>query len=337
MRLHHFESAEDEDKPFDMEEPNFFGLSIAYDPYKREVVEADTLTTCGGDGGRNICGGLGILLGYLPCSPHAKPNKHESEELNGDFDFYRPIIRINHFESDVPHQSPSDNNSRKTARCNSLNLEAYFDQTVAVKSSLKRLSLGELDFPSGSLVACDPCTSLLDAKPFMQHIPPGRYPLTMAVSVSDTLGVRYVCAKLSVSESKPVRYELGLCCDENLDEALKKGEATGFSVDTGLATLTDVITQNAFASYWKQREAQEEGIDPYNDLFVDLLEENATQYPQHQSPDGDWCAWTVPETNCRLVVFTSGLGDGVYPTYFGYDANGQVCGVYVPFVDLDQR
>lgn len=176
----------------------------------------------------------------------------------------------------------------------------------------------------------------MDAKPFLQRIPPGRYPLTMAVSVSDTLGVRYACAKLSVSDSKPVRYELGLCCDENSDEALKKGEATGFSVDTGLATLTDVITQNAFASYWKQREAQEEGIDPYNDLFADLLEENAAQYPQYQSPDGDWCAWTAPETNRRLVVFTSGLGDGVYPTYFGYDANGQVCGVYVPFVDLDQ-
>ena len=35
MHLHHFESPEDEDKPFDMEEPNFFGVSIAYDPYMR--------------------------------------------------------------------------------------------------------------------------------------------------------------------------------------------------------------------------------------------------------------------------------------------------------------
>lgn len=50
--LHHFEDMEDEDKPYDMEEPNFFGLSIAYDPYMREVVKADVVTTCGGDGGR---------------------------------------------------------------------------------------------------------------------------------------------------------------------------------------------------------------------------------------------------------------------------------------------
>ena len=37
MRLHWFENMdEDENRPYDMEEPNFFGLSIAYDPYMRE-------------------------------------------------------------------------------------------------------------------------------------------------------------------------------------------------------------------------------------------------------------------------------------------------------------
>ena len=66
MRLRWFEDMdEDENRPYDMEEPNFFGLSIAYDPYMREVVQADRLTTCGGDGGCNICGGLGPFLGFL--------------------------------------------------------------------------------------------------------------------------------------------------------------------------------------------------------------------------------------------------------------------------------
>ena len=73
---------------------NFFGVSIAYDPYMREVVKAEQFTTCGGDGGRGICGGLGIFLGFLPCSPHCKPEVQEDKELNGDYDFYRPIIRV---------------------------------------------------------------------------------------------------------------------------------------------------------------------------------------------------------------------------------------------------
>ena len=95
MRLHWFEDLDkDEDRPYDMEEPNFFGLSIAYDPYMREIVKADVFTTCGGDGGCNICGGLGIFLGFLPCSPHCKPAVQEDKELNGDYDFYRPIIQV---------------------------------------------------------------------------------------------------------------------------------------------------------------------------------------------------------------------------------------------------
>lgn len=94
MKLHHFESEEDQGKPYDMEQPNFFGLSIAYDPYKRELVEGKTLTTCGGDGGCNICGGMGPLLGYLPCSPHCKPEVREDNEIHNDYDFFRPVIRV---------------------------------------------------------------------------------------------------------------------------------------------------------------------------------------------------------------------------------------------------
>ena len=94
MRLHHFEDSEDRGRPYDMEEPNFFGLSIAYDPYRRELVDGGTLTTCGGDGGRNICGGLGPLLGYLPCSPHCRPEVRDDDEISSDFDFFRPVIRV---------------------------------------------------------------------------------------------------------------------------------------------------------------------------------------------------------------------------------------------------
>ena len=105
MNLLYF-SKEDNDK-YDLEEPNFFGLSIAYDPYKMEIIEADELTFKGGDGGCNVCGGFGEFLGYLSCSPYytQKPvgainivddsivNEYD-DELDGDFNFYRRIIRI---------------------------------------------------------------------------------------------------------------------------------------------------------------------------------------------------------------------------------------------------
>ena len=94
MNLLYF--SKDGNHKYDLEEPNFFGLFIAYDPYKMEIIEANELTFKGGDGGCNVCGGFGEFLGYLPCSPYynQKTIDYDEEELNGDFNFYRRIIRI---------------------------------------------------------------------------------------------------------------------------------------------------------------------------------------------------------------------------------------------------
>jgi hypothetical protein len=45
-------------------EPNAFGLSIASDPYKYELV-SEIGVTRGGDGGGMICGGIGFFVGWL--------------------------------------------------------------------------------------------------------------------------------------------------------------------------------------------------------------------------------------------------------------------------------
>ena len=92
MNLLYF-SKEGNDK-YDLEEPNFFGLSIAYDPYKMEIIDNKSFSK-GGDGGCNVCGGFGEFLGYLSCSPYFNQViDYEEEYLNGDFNFYRRIIRI---------------------------------------------------------------------------------------------------------------------------------------------------------------------------------------------------------------------------------------------------
>jgi len=79
---------------YDLEEPNFFGLSIAYDPYKMEIIDNKSFSK-GGDGGCNVCGGFGEFLGYLSCSPYFNQViDYEEEYLNGDFNFYHRIIRI---------------------------------------------------------------------------------------------------------------------------------------------------------------------------------------------------------------------------------------------------
>lgn len=59
--------------------PNAFGILIASDPYKYELT-SDPEITRGGDGGCNICGGMGYFIGWLPLAtayfdPHACKHK----------------------------------------------------------------------------------------------------------------------------------------------------------------------------------------------------------------------------------------------------------------------
>ena len=340
MRLHWFEDMdEDENRPYDMEEPNFFGLSIAYDPYMREVVQADRLTTCGGDGGCNICGGLGPFLGFLPCSPHCKPEVQEDNALNGNYDFYRPIVRIpleKKGEIEMPatqwlnkYESIKDKLACKT------DLDAHFTEKVIGNREVDVLDIGAVHFPSGTIFACDPLVELEDTPPFIQTIPAGTYPVKICVVPSEKYGNRYACVKVEVNREKPVRYELGMTGKEDLDEELDEDDYFGFGVDAGMGCVADIQTQAAFKTYWAKRLEEDPDIDPYNDLFCDLLEENAKACPKYQLSHGDWLNWTVPDTDCNLPIFASGWGDGYYPVYFGYDAKGEVCAVYVRFIDIE--
>ena len=45
--------------------PNLFGLEIAQTPYAWEIVAEEDMVR-GGDGGCNVCGGVGFFMGWLP-------------------------------------------------------------------------------------------------------------------------------------------------------------------------------------------------------------------------------------------------------------------------------
>ena len=68
--------------------------------------------------------------------------------------------------------------------------------------------------------------------------------------------------------------------NEDLDEELGEDEYFGFGVDAGMGCVADIQTQATFKAYWAKRLEEDPDIDPYNDLFCDLLEENAKAYPQ---------------------------------------------------------
>lgn len=224
--------------------------------------------------------------------------------------------------------------SKKDALRCQIDLDTYFTEKKIGKATVDTLEIGTVHLPTGAILACDPLIELEDALPFLQTVPAGTYPVTVCVSCSEAFGDRYACVKVSITDQKPIRYDMGMVGNENLDEELEEGEYFGFCVDAGMGSILDARTQEVFKAYWAQRISEEDGIDPYNDLFCDLLEENSKANPQYQRDSGDWLNWTVPETDCNIPIFASGWGDGVYPTYFAYDAEDKICGVYILFFDV---
>lgn len=214
--------------------------------------------------------------------------------------------------------------------------DSYFTGNMVGNTAVDAMDIGTVSFPSGRILACDPLIELEDRPPFMQTVPPGTYPVTICVMPSEKYGDRYACVKVTVSDAKPVRYDLAMIGDEDLNEDLEDGDYFGFCVDAGMGCIADVETQKAFREYWAKRLEEDEDIDPYNDLFCDLLEESYNENPRYQRDGGDWVNWTVPGTDLSIPIFTSGWGDGVYPCYFGYDSDGNVCGVYILFIDLEE-
>lgn len=44
----------------------------------------------------------------------------------------------------------------------------------------------------------------------------------------------------------------------------------------------------------------------------------------------DWCNFQIDSSH-NIIAFSSGLGDGVYPSYFGYDENNEICCLVTDF------
>ena len=224
----------------------------------------------------------------------------------------------------------------KEKLCCDIDLDAYFSEKQIGKMKVDTLEIGTVRFPTGTVFACDPLVELEDSIPYIQKIPVGTYPVKICVVPSEKYGDRYACVKVVINDRKPVRYELGMTGEENLDEEIEAGEFFGFGVDAGMGCIADIQAQEEYKRYWKKRCEEDEDIDSYNDLFCDILEESYKENSKYQREGGDWANWTVPGTDCNIPIFASGWGDGVYPCYFGYDEDNTICGIYILFIDIEK-
>lgn len=226
--------------------------------------------------------------------------------------------------------------NKEKFRCK-IDLESYFNEKKIGKMEVDTLEIGEVNLPTGEILVCDPLVELGEAETYLQKTPVGKFPVKIAVVLSEDYGDRYVCVKVEFNKNKPVVYELAVTGnEEEMDEAKESDEYYGFGVDAGMGCVADKKAQEEYSKYWKKLE--EEGADnPYDDIFEELLAESFKNFPKYQRDCGDWANFVIPNSDLNIPVFASGWGDGVYPCYFGYDEKGELCGFYIHFIDIERE
>ena len=184
-----------------------------------------------------------VLYGYPNCDHHFQDGRCVNCYWDGSKSVY--IKKLNQQEeTDMPttewlnkYEAIKDRLTCKD------DLEAHFTEKVIGNMAVDVLDIGAVHFPTGQIFACDPLVELEDTLPFLQTIPTGTYPVKICVVPSEKYGDRYACVKVEVSQEKPVRFELGMTGNEELDAALGDDDYFGFGVDAGMGCVADIQTQ----------------------------------------------------------------------------------------------
>lgn len=243
---------------------------------------------------------------------------------------------LNYSQEDKTMWQEMYERNKEKFRCK-IDLESYFNEKKIGIMEVDTLDIGEVNLPTGEILTCDPLVELGEAKTYIQKTPVGKFPVKIAVVLSEDYGDRYACVKVEFNKNKPVVYELAVTGnEEEMDEA-KEDEYYGFGVDAGMGCVTDKKSQDEYVKYWKKLEEEEGADNPYDDIFEELLEESFKKSPKYQRDCGDWANFIIPNSDLNIPVFASGWGDGYYPCYFGYGEKGELCGFYIHFIDIEKE
>ena len=159
------------------------------------------------------------------------------------------------------------------------------------------MDAGTLRMPTGRLVAKDPAWIDDRDQPFTITVPPGEYPVRLSVArfADDPEHRRVAAARLVIRDEPAQSWEMALLPGQD-PRTLADTEFYGFGVDERMGCFYDASATVAFAR-----------LDCGNVLG------NAITAPMSDL-----------ESGTNLIAYESGWGDGVYPTWIGRAANGEV-------------
>jgi uncharacterized protein DUF4241 len=206
---------------------------------------------------------------------------------------------------------------------NSRHLETAFSSGSLLRNGqrieLRRIDIGRLVVTSGALAASDPLVCP-DPGPFAQAaIAPGAYPVSIAVARFHT-DERIAFARVELSGAPAASWTMALAGGQD-PTGLEQNGYFGYPVDAGTGCFMDPAAGQLLAARMQE--------DP--DYFNQMLDGMEKTYQHTRS----WLDWRPsPERPENIICFSSGWGDGCYPSFFGLSEQGQPTALVTDFLVL---
>jgi hypothetical protein len=187
---------------------------------------------------------------------------------------------------------------------------------------VRQVEIGDLVLPSGEVVACDPSRlgRERDIVPFARTAPPGKYPVILSLMAGEegVVDQGVACAMVRFTAAKPAAWEMAVHPGQDAS-ALPVGQFFGYGVDAGMGCFIDKNTLQALA--------EEDAGEFYHERVIGEMYKSG----EHRG----WTNIVVDQKSGRnLAVFSSGYGDGVYASYWGLGAAGELCCLITDFAIL---
>ncbi len=200
-------------------------------------------------------------------------------------------------------------------------------------AELEEFYTGDLIIESGQIVVTDPIL-LYNDTPLEKRVQKGHYPVYLYYKPTQ-FGKRIFYAMLEFQNEIPSQWEYALMDNAYLEEKDKKLNGY-YAEDAGLLSFSDGETninyQNEYLNYLKSHKNK----NYYDNVLAAHFTKNGNT-PPGTFADGDWVNYHLKDSrNENIIMFRSGMGDGIYPAYWGLDSLGNAVQLVIDFQTEDR-
>ena len=184
--------------------------------------------------------------------------------------------------------------------------------------AIHRFPIGKINIVSGKIVACDPFMISKNDHHFHQEAPSGEYDVSLIIATNLTNNDERVAgAYIDFSNKTPEKWIMATKGHQKLSD-LRENHIYGYGVDSGTGSFLDLESAKALVHNFMTNE----------NYFEELNEHFDENYISTRS----WVIYEVdPVKKLNVAMFSSGYGDGFYPSYWGYANDNSVICVLTDF------